>query len=60
MLTIEQINNEMADLMKRYKDAYRKSAITQGLEKELYQREMEHCTRRLCELLAEKRKLKGA
>lgn len=58
MMSIEQIKNEMTYLVKRYRDAYRKSAITQGLEKELYQWEMKRCTRRLCELLAEKRKLK--
>lgn len=57
---IEQINAEMALLMAKYKDAYQRSRIAKGFEKELYQREMDRCTRRLCELLADKRKLKGA
>lgn len=57
---IEQINTEMALLMGRYKDAYRKSKITEGWDKEQCQREMDRCTKRLCELLAEKRKLKEA
>ena len=59
-MTIEQNNAEMKLQMEKYKDAYRKSRNADGFEKELCQREMERCTRRLLELLAEKRKLKEA
>lgn len=57
---IEKINSEMAIMMAKYKEAYRKSKSTEGIEKELCQREMDRCTQRLLELLNEKRKLKEA
>jgi len=46
--------------MAKYKDAYRKSRVAEGWDRELYQREMDKATKRLSELLAEKRKLKEA
>lgn len=57
-MSMEQINNEIRLLMEKYKDAYHKSKLVEGLEKKRHQQEMERCTRRLLELLAEKRKLK--
>ncbi|AYO30823.1 hypothetical protein D2962_09545 [Biomaibacter acetigenes] len=59
-MTLESINSEIALQMAKYKNAYHKSKIAEGLTRELYQREMDRCTKRLCELLAEKRKIKEA
>lgn len=59
-MTLEDINAEISLQMAKYKDAYRKSKIAEGWDRELYQREMDRCTKRLLELLAEKRKLKEA
>lgn len=59
-MTIEQINAEISLQMAKYKDAYRKSKIAEGWDRELYQGEMDKATKRLSELLAEKRKLNEA
>lgn len=59
-MTVEQIDAEISLQMVKYKDAYRKSKIAEGWDRELYQREMDKATKRLSELLAEKRKLKEA
>ena len=59
-LTLDSINTEIALQMAKYKDAYRKSRVAEGWDRELYQREMDKATKRLSELLAEKRKLKEA
>jgi hypothetical protein len=59
-MTLESINSEIALQMAKYKDAYRKSKTAEGWNRELYQREMDRATKRISELLAEKRKLKEA
>lgn len=59
-MTIEQINTEIKRQMEKYKEAYQRSKIANSLEEELCQREMGEATQKLCELLAEKRRLKGA
>jgi hypothetical protein len=57
---IKEVNHKIELLKKKYREDYNKAKVTEGWEREFCLRRMERYVKQLRELLAEKRKLKGA
>ncbi|WP_162991157.1 hypothetical protein [Biomaibacter acetigenes] len=58
MSTTKEIDSELALMVAKYKDALNKEKAAEGRDKKIYRYERARCTKRINELLAEKRRLK--